>query len=84
MSSCFCVKKTTFRASDCILTKSGSRDLDLDTQKQLLTLQIAAPQGITVSSNVATVAALLILATCNLQLATFNLQLATAAAGESD
>ena len=29
--------------------------LYLDTQKRLLTLQIAAPHGITVSSNVATV-----------------------------
>ena len=64
--SVFCVTKMTFRSSDCRavtvsllaeLVRLQSLDLNVVffTQKRLLTLQIAAPHGMTVSSNVATV-----------------------------
>ena len=62
----FCVAKTTFRSSltravtvsrlaDLVRMQSLGLNVVFFTQKPLITLKIAAPHGMTVSSNVATV-----------------------------
>ena len=69
MISGFCIKKTTFRSSDCSLTRAVTvslladlvrlQSLDLDTQKVLLAEIVGPPQGVMVASNVASVYVLL-------------------------